>query len=190
MSACVATTFLGTLQFNRATISSRQHLVEAVSTFLPMVTWFDSTFSSRLNLRPKTWALANCSLPLSFSPSDLGRDPEERMRFISWTSSSTLSGVLEIKHKESPDCFRSSWTPNTLQIESKGRSLWVDTFHPKGIFFALGFPRWMGFPNCCAAKGYDSNTFCTSWHSGTAACHAMCNESYLSLFAVGALWWH
>ena len=130
MSACVATTFLGTLQFNRATISSRQHLVEAVSTFLPMVTWFDSTFSSRLNFRPKTWALANCSLPLSFSPSDLGRDPEERMRFISWTSSSTLSGVLEIKHKESPDCFRSSWTPNTLQIESKGRSLWVDAFHP------------------------------------------------------------
>ena len=130
MSACVATTFLGTLQVNRVTISSRQHLVAAVSILLPMVTWFERIFNSRLNFRPKTWALANWSLPRSFSPSDLGKDPDERTRFTSWASSSTLSGVLEIKHKESPDCFRSNWTPRTLQIESKGRSLWVDTFHP------------------------------------------------------------
>ena len=52
------------------------------------------------------------------------------MLSMSWTSSSTLSVVLETRHRESPDCLRSSCTPSTLQIEAKGSNLCVETFQP------------------------------------------------------------
>ena len=70
-------------------------------------------------------------IPLNLSPSALGRVPAERMSFMSWTNSSTLSVVLDTIHNESPDSLRSSCTPSTLQIEEKGSSLCVETFQPR-----------------------------------------------------------
>ena len=131
MSDCDATTFLGRFRVRMVEICSRHSPVNLDSDFLPAVTWFERTFRSRLSFLPKTWVLANWSLPLNFSPSTLGRVFAESMFAMSCTNSSTLSVVLEIIHSESPDCLKSSCTPSTLQIEEKGSSLWVDTFQPK-----------------------------------------------------------
>ena len=44
-----------------------------------------------------------------------------------------------------------------------------------------------GFQTVVLSKAMTATHVCTSWHSDTAACHAMCNECYLFLCAVGAL---
>ena len=131
MSDCEATTFLGLLRVRMVETCFRHSFVKSDSVFLPMVTWFERTFNNLLSFLPKTWVLANWSLPLNRSPSALGKTPAERMLSMSWTDSSTLSVVLETRHNESPDCLKSSCTPSTLQIESKGSNLCVDTFHPR-----------------------------------------------------------
>ena len=46
------------------------------------------------------------------------------------TSSCTLSSVLVTKHNLSPDCFKSSWTPKTLQSVLKSSNLFLDILHP------------------------------------------------------------
>ena len=94
-SACDASIFLGELLTNRVRISRRrQDCVCWDNVFLPWVTWLDSTFNNLLNFLPKSCELANCSLPLSFSPSLLGKTDELRASSISLTSSWILSSVL------------------------------------------------------------------------------------------------
>ena len=131
MSDCEATTLLGLLRVRMVETCLRHSFVRSDIDFLPIVTWLERTFRSRLSFLPKTWVLANSSLPLNLSPSALGNVPAERMLSMSWTNSSTLSVVLDTRHNESPDCLRSSCTPSTLQIEEKGSNLCVETFQPR-----------------------------------------------------------
>ena len=84
-----------------------------------------------LNFLPKSCELANCSLPLSFSPSLLGKTDKLRASSISLTSSWILSSVFVTKHSLSPDCFKSSWTPSTLQSVLKSNNLFFDILHPR-----------------------------------------------------------
>ena len=128
MSDCEATTLLGLLRVRMVETCLRHSFVRSDIDFLPIVTWFERTFRSRLSFqRLGYWrieAFLSTSLLLLWVKS------LRRECCLCLGPTLQLSG-LDTRHNESPDCLRSSCTPSTLQIEEKGSNLCEKTFQPR-----------------------------------------------------------